>query len=45
MTPEERERFVAWWLYESGREVDEPLEIAVELNLPESDVLERDPLA
>jgi hypothetical protein len=28
MTPAERERYLTWWLYESGLEVDELIEIA-----------------
>ena len=34
MTAAERERFVAWWLYSSGLEVDEVLEIATMLAGP-----------
>jgi len=33
MTPAEREKFVAWWLYESSLSVDELIEIAVGLAL------------
>ena len=31
MTSEEREKYVAWWLYESGLSVDELIEIATML--------------
>ena len=31
MTSEEREKYVAWWLYESGLEVDVLIEIAMNL--------------
>jgi hypothetical protein len=31
MTAAEREKYVAWWLYESGLSVDELIEIAVGL--------------
>ena len=29
MSAAEREKYVAWWLYESGLEVDELIEIAM----------------
>jgi hypothetical protein len=32
MTAAEREKYVAWWLYESGLEVDELVGIAVGLS-------------
>ena len=32
MSQAEREKYVAWWLYESGLEVDELLEIALALS-------------
>jgi hypothetical protein len=32
-TPAEREEYVAWWLYESGLDVDELIEIAFGLAL------------
>ena len=32
MTEAEREKYVAWWLYESGLEVDELMGIAVGLS-------------
>jgi hypothetical protein len=32
MTGAEREKYVAWWLYESGLEVDELVGIAVGLS-------------
>ena len=33
MSEAEREKYVAWWLYESGLDVDELLGISVGLNL------------
>jgi hypothetical protein len=31
MTDAEREKFVSWWLYDSGLDVDELIEIATEI--------------